>query len=183
MICIENYHLISDKSRSWYYVKSLENSICPICSSSKLASIGSRQRKVLDGNGETLLLVIRRLRCRNCNRIHHELPDLIVPYKRYSSEEIETIIESEPGNSACETCCENSSIYRLRRWFQSISGHMAGCLGAIAAQRGLPIIAKYRSSLQNIKAYTGDAPGWLARTVRTLSNTNNWIHTRSAFLS
>jgi len=182
MICIESYCLIFNKCNSCYHVKSLENSICPICSGSKLAVIGSRKRKVLDGNGETLL-VIRRLQCKNCNRIHHELPDMIVPYKRYSSEEIESIIESGTGNTFCKTCCENSSIYRLRRWFRSISSYLAACLGAIAAQRGLPIITMYRETLQKIKAYTGDAPGWLSRTVRALSNTNNWIHTRFAFLS
>ncbi|WP_307545897.1 DUF6431 domain-containing protein [Paenibacillus sp. V4I5] len=32
------------------------------------------------------LLVIRRLHCSQCLKIHHELPDCIVPYKRYESE-------------------------------------------------------------------------------------------------
>ncbi|WP_267459278.1 DUF6431 domain-containing protein [Brevibacillus composti] len=45
--------------------------------------IGSRRRKVASESGEVRLLVIRRLRCSQCQKIHHELPDCVVPYKRY----------------------------------------------------------------------------------------------------
>lgn len=183
MVCIKKYSLVPDVNNTHYHVKSQERSICPVCNSPDLAAIGSRQRKVFTGSGERLLLVIRRLRCRRCKRVHHELPDVIVPYKRYSSEDIEGIIESGTSNASCGSCCENSSIYRIKRWFRNISGYMAGCLGAVAAQRSLPIIPAYRTSLQRIKAYAGGESGWLARTVRTLANTNLWIHTRFAFLS
>ncbi|MEW5785724.1 MAG: DUF6431 domain-containing protein, partial [Bacillota bacterium] len=48
--------------------------------------IGSRKRTFINEAGEREILIIRRLRCKNCKRVHHELPDIIVPYKRYNSE-------------------------------------------------------------------------------------------------
>lgn len=180
MISIEKYKLLRDKgSISKYRVKSEETSICPVCGSPKLKIIGSRDRKVFMSSGKTIILVIRRLRCSGCNRVHHELPDLIVPYKRYSSDSIEAIVDGAEK----EVSCENSSIYRIKRWFKETSGYIAGCIAAIAAQRGLATDAASYPVLQSIKSYVGKDQGWLARAVRTMVNTNNWVHTRSAFMA
>jgi len=180
MIIIEKYRLVLDeKDSNKFYVKSKEKSICPLCSHSDLKVIGSRKRTVLSSKGEKLAVVIRRLRCSKCNRIHHELPDILVPYKRYSSTCIEAIIEGKGD----EICCENSSIYRVKEWFGYIMGYIAGSLGAIAAKMGIEIEVKEKSTFQRIKAYVGKEKGWLARAVRTIANTNNWVHTRSAFMS
>nr|WP_281243565.1 DUF6431 domain-containing protein [Evansella caseinilytica] len=51
---------------------------------------GTRNRKSKERSGGTKTYNIRRLRCEHCRRIHHELPDCLVPYKRYESECIET---------------------------------------------------------------------------------------------
>ncbi len=77
--CKVQVDLDKDNSNK-YYVKSEENSICPVCGCCELKVIGSRKRNTLQGDGETIILIIRRLRCRNCRRIHHELPDILVPY-------------------------------------------------------------------------------------------------------
>lgn len=180
MISIAKYRLIWDKdSSNIYYVKSEENSVCPVCGNQELKVIGSRKRGVLKGDDEVIFLIIRRLRCSDCKRIHHELPDILVPYKRYSSGVIEAIVD----DMSDEISCENSSIYRIKRWFQEVSGYIAGCLGAVAAQRGLEFTVTSCLVSQRIKAYVGSEPGWLARVVRTVANTNNWLHTRSAFMS
>lgn len=180
MINIKEYKLIPHKKiDKKYHVKSQEQSICPVCGSPELKVIGSRNRGILKSCGERIILVIRRLRCSGCNRIHHELPDAIVPYKRYSSESIEAIID----NTEDMVSCEESSIYRIKKWFREFSGYFAGCLGSIAAQLGFQAITSQSSAPRRIKAYVGEEPQWLARTVRTIVNTNNWVHTRSAFLS
>ncbi len=180
MIMIEKYKIVPDENDSSnFYIKSEEKSICPLCSHPDLKVIGSRKRIVLSSRGEKLAVVIRRLRCSKCNRIHHELPDIFVPYKRYCSACIEAIVENECN----EVCCENSSIYRIKEWFRYIMEYIAGSLGAIAAKMGIEIEVKEKSAFQRIKAYTGKEKGWLARTVRTIVNTNNWVHTRSAFMS
>jgi|BioPla2DNA2_1021312.scaffolds.fasta_scaffold03183_14 hypothetical protein len=180
MICLAKYRLILDKDNSnKYYVKSEENSICPVCGCCELKVIGSRKRNTLQGDGETIILIIRRLRCRNCRRIHHELPDILVPYKRYTG----TVIEAIVDDTATEVCCENSSIFRIKRWFAEISEYIAGCLSAIAARLGLETKLKSGPARQRIKDLVGEATGWLARVVRTMVNTNNWVQTRLAFLS
>jgi len=181
MISIAKYRLILDKdSSNRYYVRPEEISICPICSNPELKVIGSRKRGVLKGDGAAIILIIRRLRCLDCKRIHHELPDILVPYKRYSSGVIEAIVNDKSD----EISCEDSSIYRIKRWFQEVSGYIAGCLGAVTAQHGLELVVTGTSLVaQRIKAYVGEEASWLARAVRTVVNTNNWLHTRSAFMS
>jgi hypothetical protein len=133
MICLAKYRLILDKDNSnKYYVKSEENSICPVCGCCELKVIGSRRRGALKGNGDAIILIIRRLRCANCHRVHHELPDMLVPYKRHTSAVIEAVLDDTP----LEVGCENSSIYRIKRWFAEAAEYIAGCLTAIAARLG-----------------------------------------------
>ena len=180
MIILAKYSLIHDKDNSTKcFVKSEEESICSVCGSPELKVIGSRKRKALQGDGEALILVIRRLRCMNCRRIHHELPDMLVPYKRYCGAVIEVILD----DSATEVCCENSTIARIKSWFGGVSEYIAGCLTAIAARLDLEKALRSGPACLRIKALVGEATGWLARTVRTMVNTNNWVHTRSAFMS
>jgi len=179
MISLAKYRMILDKDTGNFYVKSEEYSICPICDSPELKVIGSRKRRALHGNGEAIMLIIRRLRCSNCHRIHHELPNMLVPYKRYTS----TVIESILDDAGTEVCCENSSIYRIKRWFAEASEYMAGCLTAIAARLGLETKVRSYPACQRIIDLVGEGIGWLGRTVRTMVNKNLWLHTRSAFLS
>ncbi|MHB1418016.1 MAG: DUF6431 domain-containing protein [Bacillota bacterium] len=47
---------------------------------------GSRSRVWYQSSGGKALLNIRRLRCETCRKIHHELPDLLVPCKRYDAD-------------------------------------------------------------------------------------------------
>jgi hypothetical protein len=146
--------------------------------------VGSRPRKYLQVDASQVILIIRRLRCLECNKIHHELPDILVPYKRYKSECIETVV-AEDNNTPLAIACDESTLYRWKKWFNSLSRYFAGCLQSIAIQLGKeteeasgPI-----SVLHRIWFYVGDAPGWLARIVHTLVNWNLWVQTRSAFLS
>ncbi|NSW92618.1 MAG: transposase [Firmicutes bacterium] len=180
MISLAKYSLIYVKDNSSIcYIKSEEDSICPVCGSPDLKVIGSRKRRAWQGDGERMILVVRRLRCLNCRKIHHELPDILVPYKRYTSAAIEAIID----DNTTEICCENSSIYRIKNWFTEAEAYIAGCLSAIAFRLGLETKFRTGPARKRIKDMMGEATGWLARTVRTIVNTNNWLHTRSAFMS
>ncbi|HCS75460.1 MAG TPA: hypothetical protein DIW17_16495 [Clostridiales bacterium] len=180
MIILAKYKLIPDEvNRNKRRVKSEEKSICPICLSEALKVIGSRNRRATNSNGENLIIVIRRLKCSNCKKIHHELPDILVPYKRYLSKCIEAIIDGQGGRISCE----NSSIYRLKRWFKGIEAHIKGSLASIAARVNSAIKMGGESPLKAIKTYVGNEQGWLARAVRIVANTNNWVHTRFAFMA
>ena len=165
-----------------FFVRSMEQVFCPCCGGD-LIVIGSRKRKYIKSSGENCSLVIRRLRCQQCNRIHHELPDILVPYKRYDSESIEAVVT---GSSALSVAADESTLARWRSWFQSHSTYFLGCLDSIAirflhgatrSDSGLP-----RSVLQKIWQHTNNVTGWLARVVRPIANVNLWLHTRFAFL-
>jgi hypothetical protein len=128
--------------------------------------------------------MIGRLRCKSCNRIHHELPDILVPYKRYGSESIESVVT---GDTTLTVAADESTISRWKRWFSELATHFLGCLVSIAIRFNKDFVEEQsalpRSPLQRIWLHVGDAPRWLARVVRPVVNTNYWIQTRSAFLS
>lgn len=128
--------------------------------------------------------MIRRLRCKPCKQVHHELPDILVPYKRYSSKSIEAVVT---GEQMLSVVADESTINRWRKWFRSLANHFLGSLISITACYGKGA-AEQRSELpesplQRIWCYVGDGPGWLARVVRPVVNANYWLQTRSAFLS
>lgn len=185
MICLANYRLIRDEANpNKYYVRSEEDSVCPVCGSPELRVIGSRKRGAFQGDGTAIALIIRRLRCQECVRIHHELPDILVPYKRYCSECIEAVLTDR---TTAAVAADESTLHRWQCWFMVMAKHIIGCLQSIAircsqssptAQPSLPA-----SLLCRVWHYVGNAPAWLARAVRPVVNTNNWVQTRSAFLS
>mgnify|MGYP000845495661 FL=1 len=165
-----------------FFVKSDEQNPCPICGS-LLKVIGSRRRCYFQDNGERRVLMIRRLHCSSCNRIHHELPDLLVPYKRYESQSIEAAVT---GSAALTVAADEATISRWKQWFSDMAGYFAGVLISIATRYNKSVegvSALPQSSLQRIWHFVGDAPRWLARVVRPVANANYWVQTRSAFMS
>lgn len=166
-----------------FFVRSGEQSFCPCCSG-QLKVAGSRRRKYINDLGDIVVLVIRRLRCSHCNRLHHELPDILVPYKRHGSASIEAVIT---GKAPLTVTADDATIRRWRNWFMELTDYFLGCLESIAVRYGKkPVEEAFRHpslTLRRIRHHVGDAPGWLARIVRPLANANLWVHTRSAFLS
>lgn len=136
--------------------------------------MGSRRRKVIDSAGDTIVLIIRRLRCCDCGRIHHELPDILVPYKRYGSESIEAAVT---GDTALDVAADESTIRRWRNWFKDLASYLLGCLTSIVIRCGRGSVEEASrlpsgSALERIWRHVGDAPGWLARLVRPVTNSN-----------
>lgn len=167
-----------------FFVRSAETLPCPCCGE-RLTIIGSRQRKCMKGSGETIILNIRRLRCILCKKIHHELPDFVVPYKRYEVDCIESTVGGDPKTS--DTAADECTLYRWRCWFENLAPYLVGCLTSLSFRYSqIPVELPSevpRSALQRIGCFVGNAPRWLARVVRPIANLNLWIHTRSAFLS
>ncbi len=146
--------------------------------------IGSRKRSYIEDTGEKKVLMIRRLRCEPCKRVHHELPDKVVPYKRHCSKSIEAVVS---GDIDLDVYADGSTIRLWQQWFCSLTNHFAGCLKSIAI-RYMGDTAEGKSDLpgsplQRIWQHVGDAPGWLARVVRSVVNANFWVHTRSEYMS
>ncbi|WP_264672936.1 DUF6431 domain-containing protein [Heliophilum fasciatum] len=157
-------------------MRSEEHPTCPCCTG-PLRVIGSRRRRIIQETGEKRVLMVRRHRCCHCHRIHHELPDIMVPYKRYGSASIEAVVTDE---RPLAVSCDESTIIRWKQWFFHQVHHFLGCFGSIAIQMGKNTAAAASSPLQRMYRFVGDAPGWLARVVRPTVNLNCWIHTHSA---
>ncbi|MFC0232380.1 DUF6431 domain-containing protein [Bhargavaea ullalensis] len=162
---------------------------CPACDAVAYQVIGSRRRKGKTGDGGERIYSIRRLRCQKCKVIHHELPDCLVPYKRYEAEVIEATIE-EPADLAdlSDLPVEQSTLLRWRDWFFTLAEHWLSFLRSLARQGRMNLSVNGLSDRsqpvrQRIGQLVGDAGGWLARLVRPLANHHYWLHTRSACLS
>ena len=128
-------------------------------------------------------MIVRRLRCNNCKKIHHELPDILVPYKRYESSSIETVIDNVDNN---DVAVDESTIYRWKSWFCYLLNYLVNCIQAILAQYKYDPLWSSETELiplKKLKCYTGDAVGWLTRIVKPIVNSNLWVQTRSALMS
>lgn len=166
-----------------FFVKSAEISRCPCCGS-ELKVCGSRRRKYIKSYGTKVTLIIRRLRCKVCKKIHHELPDILIPYKRYQNECIESVI-SDLKN--CTVAADQSTLYRWRKWFSELRQYFIDSMVAIQLQQDLKAnenLSRSRgTALEGIISLFERKEQWLTQLVRKLVNSKMWLQTRSAFLS
>jgi len=141
------------------YIISEEDSACPLCYG-VIFVIGIRDRNLTDNSGTKEILVIRRLRCNDCRKIHHELPDMIVPYKRHCVETIENIIIGE----VADICCDYVTEYRIKRWWSAFRLYFENIK--------MSLQIKYRAVFSE-----NSTPKEI---IRAITNTNLWVHTRTA---
>lgn len=137
--------------------------------------VGSRRRVWYKSSGDRAKLIIRRLHCKSCTRIHHELPDLLVPYKRYDAESIEGVL-TDPATH--NVAADESTISRWKCWFLDWAVYAAGCLQSIAIRYDLPVESSStlpQTALQTLGRFVGIAAGWLNRVVRPIANSNFWV--------
>ncbi|WP_262362270.1 DUF6431 domain-containing protein [Robertmurraya massiliosenegalensis] len=93
------------------------------CCGKSMRVIDTRNRKSKEGSGKTKIYNIRRLRCGQCRRIHHEMPDFLVPYKRYES------VLSNP--SMHDVPADESIWFRWHKWFDSFVDYWINCFISI----------------------------------------------------
>jgi len=118
---------------------------------------------IIDSGGTPMTMIIRRLRCEQCGKVHHELPDVVVPYKRHCAETIEKVIEGKVE----EVCCEESTIRRIKEWWAECRQYFQSVLASLARKYGTVF-------------YGEPTPKEI---VRAVANAHLWVHTRSVFLS
>lgn len=157
-------------------MRSSETPRCPVCDS-PLCVAGSRKRRLREADGSQSILIVRRLRCSHCCRIHHELPDAVVPYKRYCSETIEEIL-SDKGSSTYP--CENSTAARLRTWFLLLREYCESALTAIMHLHKQDRQLKEELSALIPLDVSALPAGWLKKVVHAMVSAGFWPQTRSA---
>ena len=144
------------------HIHSQESSICPICLSD-MRVIGSRDRKVIGRDGQWQTFVIRRLRCKGCGHIHHELPDFLIPYKRHCTETIEEVV-SDKGP---ENILSRPTAARIRAWWKVTGQYLRNILLTLTAKYGVHFLEPLR----------------MKEIVRAAVNSHSWVHTRSVLTS
>jgi len=159
MISISKYQLETQDDGT-YRVHSFEIIVCPVCGDIVIV-IGTRKRGCKGSDGREIKLIIRRLRCKGCRAIHHELPDIIVPYKRHCSETIEMIITGADDTVPCE----NNTIRRIKAWWAASVLYFKSILASLLEKYG--------------EVFSPDPA--LKEIVRAVVNAHLWIHTHSVF--
>lgn len=139
--------------------------------------IGSKKRSLRESDGNSMTLIVRRLKCLHCHRIHHELPDMIIPYKRHCADTVEEILS---GTDKQTYPCETSTALRLKIWFSLLREYFERSLTAIKhLYKQDEQLQQELSSLISL-CPASLATGWLKRLVRILVNSGFWLQTRLA---
>ena len=94
---------------------------CPVCDG-ELKHYDRRCRRLIDQEGAKHTYRLRRLRCKECNRMHTELPDLIVPYKRHSAAVIVSVTEDKDTSVPYE----ERTRQKIRAWCKKVATHLRG---------------------------------------------------------
>ncbi len=173
MVIVKHYSL-EYKENSVFFVKSREKSHCPYCEGN-FKVIGSRRRVIFHQDGTTDRLMIRRLQCTECCRISHELPDMVIPYKRYEADIISEALNetADPESGCCPA--ELSTIQRWKLWFFLLSEYLEATVRALMEL--MQVKAFIRLPLYPLSK---QADGWLKILVRNLVNSGRWRQTRFA---
>ena len=99
---------------------------CPCCEGDLFVR-GTCHRKAINSAGTRYAYRLRVLQCRNCQRTHRELPEPLVPYKRYDGEAI-LFIENTPSQAPCDFRTVEL-IQNWLEWFISYAGHICAAKG------------------------------------------------------
>ena len=127
MLITNNYELKYSETKEMYYLCLNETDLyCPHCGE-QLVYRDSRLRIWRHCNEPTDRILIHRMLCRICNRLHTVLPDVLVPHKHYGASEIEVILESEVRSDEVN----DSTVARWKRWIQGNEAQIEGVLQSL----------------------------------------------------
>jgi len=146
---------------------------CPLCKG-KLVARDTVDRHYRDEEGEKVWFRIRRLRCKECGKLHRELPDILLPYKHYRCEIIEETAdgkEEAPGPEA-------RTLQRWREWFAWVRILLGCVLTAIRIEKEglLGLLDTPEPPLERRRGHGG---GWLADSIRSSINAGYPAYTPS----
>lgn len=162
MINLSKYEIKYNPKKGIYYVWADEAIVCPVCRYGDMRQRGWRKRSYISAKGERKEIYIRRLQCKKCKTIHHELPGELVPYKRHCAETVAKIVRDDTS----DVCCEESTVLRIKAWWYGMRQYIKGKAAALKEKYGI-----------NMTSETNPV-----EIVRALANTHLWPRTRSAFM-
>ena len=135
----------------------------------------TRVRHIRNEQGEKEAYQLRRLLCRECGKIHIELPDFMQPKKHYAAAVIEAVIDGARGDCPAD----NSTISRWKTEFCRLRQYLEGALLSLVTRqdRSNQTLLRKNSLLDELRE---DGPGWLTCVTRMLVNTGLGLHTQFA---
>jgi len=151
--------------------------LCPQCDT-RLEYQCRVIRPLKNSAGEKSNYSIRVLKCSNteCPRKYHrELPDIIVPYKRYGAPTIEEVIESDEKD--IKAAAKYSTVARWKKWFVREQIYILMALAGVAIVLGADVdltLLLEKPIIKTIKKIVGRSIGWLCEAVRILVNSARW---------
>jgi hypothetical protein len=132
------------------------------------------ERHYRNEEGEKVWIRIRRLKCKECGKLHRELPDILLPYKHYRCEIIEETLDGKE-----EVCGPDGRTFqRWRDWFEWVRVSLEKVLNAIrVAKEGLLGLLDVAEPLLEGRRRRGG--GWLASSIRSSINAGYPAYTPS----
>lgn len=176
MVIISNFSLVFNSEKRIYQVESHEVSTCPVCRRT-LRHKDRRKRIMRKYNGDLSRILISRLKCTKCKRIHTELPDILTPHKHYSTEIIENVVDevSTPEDLTTEDFPCEKTMARWKKWIQINQTQIDGQLKVIGSTFpgiGKGLLKSKESLLERLRASGSD---WLAKINRAIYNAGGRI--------
>jgi hypothetical protein len=168
----------SDNELSGIFTITVEESICcPLCSG-ELFYRDCRLRTLKNLLGEICHFLLRRLRCTGCKKLHTELPSIIQPYRHYSSDAIQSVLDG--GEAGADCVADNSTIRRWKTEFTQAEPDINQRLASAHAQIGDEKVA-IKSTVHILDKIKTKIKRWLAFVMELLINSGHKICTQFAF--
>ena len=174
MVLISNFELVPKSESKILLIKHNEEPICPICGE-RLIYRDCRKRIMRQYNGEIAHLIVRRLKCDHCGKLHTELPDVITPHKHYAREIIENVVQDicTPDDPETESYPCEKTMERWKDWIASIKHQVDGRLRSVGHR-----ILEFKDTLlfektSLLEKLMEDGAGWLAIISRDIYNSGD----------
>ena len=122
---------------------------------------------------------MRRLLCKHCDRLHTELPDVLVPQKHYGTEVIENVVDgvSTPDDVSTEDYPCEKTMARWKEWIAANQSQIDGTLKSVGTKfldMHISLLASTDSLLTKLR---DKGAGWLGVICRIIYNSGGSLLT------
>jgi predicted RNA-binding Zn-ribbon protein involved in translation (DUF1610 family) len=180
MFIVSSFKLkFNEETKVYTVIPNMADSLmrCPLCGG-ELHYRDRKSRSSLNLAGENQHFSLRRLRCKQCERLHTEIPDTIQPFKHYDSATIQCVIEGSEKASEC--VADNSTMRRWKSSFREAEPDIAQRVASVYAQEANATIP-LRVLDKPYHATRATIAHWLAFVMALLINHGHKLCTRFAF--
>lgn len=116
-------------------IRGIETIPCPICGG-RLYHYDSRSRSVRVDEEKQYQFLLRRLRCKNCHKLHLELPSFLLPGQRCFKVVIEQALNSRP----VPVVKDPRTPARWRKWWKKTKAYLLAALQSLVHRKKIWII-------------------------------------------